>query len=63
MNKAIIIICIALCWFLLLYLIAFLANRHYRNDEDVLWISKNQWGAIFTLWVPFLIGIALGVMR
>ncbi len=47
MNKITIMACMALGWFLLLYMVAFLSNRHYRSDDDVLWISKRQWEAIF----------------
>lgn len=63
MNKIIIMACMALGWFLLLYLVAFISNRHYRSADDVFWISKEQWNAIFTLWVPCLIGIALGAKK
>ena len=58
MNKMIIMACVALGYFLLLYMIAFLSNRHYRSADDVFWISKNQWNAIFVMWAPCLIAIA-----
>jgi hypothetical protein len=62
MSTEIIIImaCMAIGWFLLLYLIAYLSNFFNRHDDDVLLISKHQWRAIFILWVPCLIGIAIG---
>ena len=63
MNKMIIMACVALGYFLLLYMIALISNRHYRSDEDVFWISKNQWNAIFVMWVPCLIAIAKGAER
>lgn len=50
MNKMIIMACVALGYFLLLYLVAFVSNLHYRSDEDV-------------LWVPCLIGIVLGAKK
>jgi hypothetical protein len=56
----IIMTCMAIGWFLLLYLIAYLSNFSNRHDDDVLLISKRQWRAIFILWVPCLIGIAIG---
>jgi hypothetical protein len=60
-NEIIIIMgCMALGWFLILYLIAFLSNRSDRHDDDILFITKHQWKAIFMLWVPCLIGIAIG---
>jgi hypothetical protein len=43
--------------FVLLYIIAFISNRHYRDNEDVLFISKRQWKAIFLLMLPTLIAI------
>jgi hypothetical protein len=43
--------------FVLLYIIAFISNRHYRDSEDVLFISKRQWKAIFMLMLPTLIAI------
>jgi hypothetical protein len=62
MSVEIIIImtCMAIGWFLLLYLIAYLSNFSNRHDDDVLLITKRQWQAIFMLWVPCLIGIAIG---
>jgi hypothetical protein len=62
MSVEIIIImtCMAIGWFLLLYLIAYLSNFFNRHDDDVLLITKRQWKAIFMLWVPCLIGIAIG---
>lgn len=63
MNKITIMACVALGWFLLLYLIAFMSNRNYRSEDDVFWITKKQWNAIFTMWVPCLFAIALGAKK
>lgn len=63
MNKIIIMACMALGWFMLLYLVAFLANLHYRSDEDVLWVNKSQWEAIFLLWAPCMAGIVIGWLK
>ena len=63
MNKMIIMACVALGYFLLLYMIAFLSNRHYRSADDVFWITKKQWNAIFVMLAPCLIAIAQGVKR
>lgn len=43
--------------FVILYIVAFISNRHYRNSEDVLFISQSQWEAIFLLMLPTLIAI------
>lgn len=43
--------------FVILYIVAFISNRHYRDSEDVLFISKSQWKAIFLLMLPTLITI------
>jgi hypothetical protein len=45
-------------YFFVLYLIAFFSNLHYRDKNDVLFISKSQWEAIFVLWLPILVAIA-----
>ncbi len=41
----------------MLYIVAFISNRHYRHNEDVLFISKSQWKAIFLLMLPTLIAV------
>lgn len=41
--------------FVLLYTIAFVSNRNYRNSEDILFISKSQWKGIFLLMLPTMI--------
>ena len=43
--------------FVMLYIVAFINNRHYRDSEDVLFISKSQWEAIFLLMLPTLIAV------
>ena len=43
--------------FALLYTVAFISNRHYRDSDDVLFISKSQWKAIFLLMLPTLIAV------
>lgn len=43
--------------FAMLYIVAFISNRHYRDSEDVLFISKSQWKAIFLLMLPTLIAV------
>ena len=42
-------------WFTLLYIVAFISNRHYRDSDDVLFISKTQWKAIFMMMLPTLL--------
>lgn len=41
----------------MLYIVAFISNRHYRDSDDVLFISKSQWKAIFLLMLPTLIAV------
>ena len=43
--------------FVLLYTVAFISNRHYRDSDDVLFISKTQWEAIFLLMLPTLLAL------
>lgn len=45
--------------FAMLYIVAFISNRHYRDSEDVLFISKSQWKAIFLLMLPTLAAILM----
>ena len=42
-------------YFIFLYIIAFCANLKYREDDDVLWVARSQWEAIFVMWFPSLI--------
>lgn len=44
-------------YFLILYVIAFICNQHYRSENDILWVSRTQWKALFVLWLPVIIGI------
>lgn len=53
MNKFFIIM--AAIYFLILYITAFIGNRDSRSDDDILWITKHQWRAILTLWLPIFI--------
>ena len=41
--------------FAVLYIIAFLCNRDYREDDDVLWVSRKQWEGIIVMMIPLLI--------
>jgi len=43
--------------FVMLYIVAFINNRHYRDSEDVLFISKSQWEAIFLFMLPTLLAV------
>ena len=49
------IVCIEIIYFMILYIVAFFSNKDYRQDDDVLWISKRQWKAIFIMWFPSII--------
>ena len=43
--------------FVVLYTIAFVSNRYYRDNEDILFISKSQWEDIFLLMLPTIIAV------
>lgn len=57
MRTIIIRITCSIVCFIILYVIAFVSNRHYRENDDILFISKSQWKAIFLLMLPTLITI------
>lgn len=46
--------------FVILYIVAFLSHRHYRDSDDVLFVSKSQWEAIFLLMLPTLLAVLKG---
>lgn len=48
---------IVIIYFILLYFIAFIANRNYRDKDDILFISKTQWRALIILWIPSIIAL------
>lgn len=45
---------LAAAYFIVLYVIAFSANRNYREKSDFLFISRSQWKAILVMCVPLL---------
>lgn len=55
MGMTIIRIAFPITIFAMLYIVAYISNRHYRDSEDVLFISKSQWEAIFLLMLPTLL--------
>lgn len=57
MEEIIIRIVFPIIIFAILYIVAFISNIHYRSDEDVLFISKTQWHAVFMLMIPTLVAI------
>ena len=57
MGMTIIRIVFPIIIFVMLYIVAFINNRHYRDSEDVLFISKSQWKAIFLLMLPTLLAL------
>lgn len=59
MEIVIIKIAFPITVFVMLYIVALISNRHYRSSEDVLFISKSQWEAIFLLMLPTLIAVFL----
>jgi hypothetical protein len=52
MSKWIACVIFESLYFLLLYLVAFFSNKNYREDDDILWVSRSQWRAIFLMWIP-----------
>jgi hypothetical protein len=44
-------------YFAILYLVAWFANRNYRDKDDILGISKLQWRAIMLIWLPSIVVI------
>ena len=55
METTIIRIAFPITIFVMLYIVAFISNRHYRDSEDVLFISRSQWEGIFLLMIPTLL--------
>lgn len=55
MGITIIRIAFPITIFVILYIVAFISNRHYRDSEDVLFISRSQWEGIFLLMIPTLL--------
>jgi len=45
--------------FVMLYVVAFISNRHYRDSDDILFISKTQWEAIIIMILPTLVALFL----
>lgn len=44
-------------YFIILYLVAWIANRNYRDKDDFLGISRLQWRAIMLIWLPSIVVI------
>ena len=42
-------------FFVLLYVVAYISNRHYRHSDDILFISKEQWKSILLMMLPTII--------
>lgn len=53
MIKTKLILCFV--YFAILYIIAFFSNLKYREDDDILWVSRSQWKGILYMWLPVLI--------
>ena len=52
MSKWIACVIFESLYFLLLYLVAFFANKDHREDDDIFWITQSQWEAILIMWIP-----------
>jgi hypothetical protein len=57
LKTVIIYFIVTIAYFLILYLVAFLSNRHYREKDDFLFVSKSQWKAIMIMWLPVLVAL------
>lgn len=57
MIKAALVIIIG--YFLVLYLVAYFANRDYREEDDILFVSRSQWRAILIMWLPAILAMLL----
>lgn len=57
MGATIVRIVFPIVCFALLYIVAFINNRHYRDSDDVLFVSRSQWKAIFLLMLPTLLAV------
>ena len=55
MEITIIRIAFPITIFVMLYIVAFICNRHYRDSDDVLFVARSQWEAIFLLMIPTLL--------
>lgn len=53
--------CIA-SYFAFLYLMAWVANRNYRDKDDILGISKLQWRVIMLIWLPSIVIIIISLI-
>ena len=41
-----------LIYAIFLYLVAFMAHRRYREEDDILGIARSQWSALFVMLLP-----------
>lgn len=57
MGATIVRIAYPIVCFAILYIVAFISHRHYRDSDDILFVSKSQWEAIFLLMLPTLISV------
>ena len=45
-----------LIYFIILYIFGFISNYKWREAEDILYLNRQQWGALFLMWLPVFIG-------
>lgn len=45
--------------FIVFYIVAFIANKDYREPDDILYISRRQWRSILILMGCALIGLII----
>lgn len=48
-------IIITLTYFLILYIVALVSNWGYWEEDDILFVSRRQWKALFIMWLPALV--------
>ena len=43
-------------WFLILYIFGFISSYKWREETDILFLSRQQWMALIIMWLPVFIG-------
>jgi hypothetical protein len=57
MGTTIVRIAFPIIVFVMLYIVAFVSNRHCRDSDNVLFVSRSQWEGIFVSMLPVLLAI------
>lgn len=49
---------IAIIVLLILYVIAFVSAKGYREDDAILGVNRHQWRGILVMWISVLLALA-----